>query len=192
MFLRGSSAKPSSLIGKFAGYPLETAVKSDRDEVVSKYADYLAKTSGTRAFPWRLMVVVDNDAKPGRVDDGLQSLAAPNRIQDPSWIKPGKVAWDWWNDWNIYGVDFKSGVDTQTYKYYIDFASKYGLPYIILDEGWYHLEDVLKVKSEVDIEEPGSLRQVEECRPHPLGYMEGAKRCSMKRLPSSRSGALRV
>lgn len=152
MFLRGSSAKPSSLIGKFAGYPLETAVKSDRDEVVTKYADYLAKTSGTRAFPWRLMVVVDNDAK--LVESMMvYKLAAPNRIQDPSWIKPGKVVWDWWNDWNIYGVDFKSGVDTQTYKYYIDFASKYGLPYIILDEGWYHLEDVLKVKSEVDIEE---------------------------------------
>ena len=152
MFLRGSSAKPSSLIGKFAGYPLETAVKSDRDEVVSKYADYLAKTSGTRSFPWRLMVIVDNDAK--LVESTMvYNLASPSRIQDPSWIKPGKVAWDWWNDWSIYDVDFKAGVNTETYKYYIDFASKYGLPYIILDEGWYHLEDVLKVKSEVDIEE---------------------------------------
>ena len=152
MFLRGSSAKPSSLIGKFAGYPLETAVKSDRDEVVPKYAEYLAKTSGTRSFPWRLMVIVDNDAK--LVESTMvYNLASPSRIQDPSWIKPGKVAWDWWNDWSIYDVDFKAGVNTETYKYYIDFASKYGLPYIILDEGWYHLEDVLKVKSEVDIEE---------------------------------------
>lgn len=152
MFLRGSNSKPSSLIGKFAGYPLETAVKSDRDEVVTKYADYLAKTSGTRAFPWRLMVIVDNDAK--LVESMMvYKLASANRIQDASWIKPGKVAWDWWNDLNVYGVDFKSGVNTETYKYYIDFASKYGLKYIILDEGWYDLEDVLKVQKDVDIEE---------------------------------------
>lgn len=152
MFLRGSNSKPSSLIGKFAGYPLETAVKSDRDEVVTKYADYLAKTSGTRTFPWRLMVIVDNDAK--LVESMMvYKLASANRIQDASWIKPGKVAWDWWNDLNVYGVDFKSGVNTETYKYYIDFASKYGLKYIILDEGWYDLEDVLKVQKDVDIEE---------------------------------------
>lgn len=152
MFLRGSNSKPSSLIGKFAGYPLETAVKSDRDEVVTKYADYLAKTSGIRAFPWRLMVIVDNDAK--LVESMMvYKLASASRIQDASWIKPGKVAWDWWNDLNVYGVDFKSGVNTETYKYYIDFASKYGLKYIILDEGWYDLEDVLKVQKDVDIEE---------------------------------------
>lgn len=152
MFLRGSNSKPSSLIGKFAGYPLETAVKSDRDEVVTKYADYLAKTSGTRTFPWRLMVIVDNDAK--LVESMMvYKLASASRIQDASWIKPGKVAWDWWNDLNVYGVDFKSGVNTETYKYYIDFASKYGLKYIILDEGWCDLEDVLKVQKDVDIEE---------------------------------------
>lgn len=152
MFLRGSSTKPNALIGKFAGYPLATEVKSDRDEVVTKYADYLAKTTGTRSFPWRLMIIADKDVK--LVESMMvYRLASPCRIADPSWIKPGKVAWDWWNDWNIYGVDFKAGVNTETYKYYIDFASKYGLPYIILDEGWYHLEDVLKVKKEIDIEE---------------------------------------
>jgi alpha-glucosidase len=73
--------------------------------------------------------------------------------QDTSWIKPGKVAWDWYNANNIWGVDFKSGINTQTYKYYIDFASKYGIEYIILDEGWYKLGNVLQVVPEMNIEE---------------------------------------
>lgn len=152
MFLRGSASKPNSLIGKFAGYPLEVKSKSDRDEVVTQYADFLAKTAGSRTFPWRLMVITDNDIKLAE-SMMVYKLASENRIKDPSWIKPGKVAWDWWNDLNIYNTDIKSGVNTETYKYYIDFASKYSLRYIILDEGWYHLEDVLKVKKEVNIEE---------------------------------------
>lgn len=152
MFLRGSTSKPNSLIGKFAGYPLEVKSKSDRDEVVTQYADFLAKTAGSRTFPWRLMVITDNDIKLAE-SMMVYKLASENRIKDPSWIKPGKVAWDWWNDLNIYNTEIKSGVNTETYKYYIDFASRYGLRYIILDEGWYHLEDVLKVKKEVNIEE---------------------------------------
>ena len=80
-------------------------------------------------------------------------LEKPSQVQDTSWIKPGKVAWDWWNDNNVYGVDFKAGINTQTYKYYIDFAAKYGLPYIILDEGWYKLGNVLDVVPEINMEE---------------------------------------
>lgn len=152
MFLRGDDTNRTSLFGKFAGYPLETAVKSDRDEVVTKHATYLAKVSGARSYPWRLTVIADKDVK--LVESMMvYKLAAPNRLQDVSWIKPGKVAWDWWNDLNIYGVDFKSGVNNDTYKYFIDFASKYGLKYIILDEGWYNLEDVLSVKKEINIPE---------------------------------------
>ena len=80
-------------------------------------------------------------------------LEKPSKVQDTTWIKPGKVAWDWWNDNNVYGVDFKAGVNTQTYKYYIDFAAKYGIPYIILDEGWYKLGNVLDVVPEINMEE---------------------------------------
>jgi alpha-glucosidase len=80
-------------------------------------------------------------------------LAKPSEVKDTSWIKPGKVAWDWYNANNIYGVDFKSGIDTQTYKYYIDFASKYGIEYIILDEGWYKLGNVLEVVPAMNVEE---------------------------------------
>ena len=80
-------------------------------------------------------------------------LAKPSQVEDTSWIKPGKVAWDWWNANNVYNVPFKSGVNTQTYKYYIDFASKYGIEYIILDEGWYKLGNLLDVVPEMDIAE---------------------------------------
>ncbi len=74
-------------------------------------------------------------------------------LQDTSWIKPGKVAWDWWNAHNVYDVDFKAGINTQTYKYYIDFAAKYGIEYIILDEGWYKLGNLLEVVPEINMEE---------------------------------------
>ena len=80
-------------------------------------------------------------------------LAKPSQVQDTSWIKPGKVAWDWWNALNIDNVDFKSGVNTQTYKYFIDFAARYGIQYIVLDEGWYKLGDVMSVVPEVNMEE---------------------------------------
>jgi len=77
----------------------------------------------------------------------------PVAAHDTSWIKPGKVAWDWWNANNIYGVDFKAGINTQTYKYYVDFAAKNHLDYIILDEGWYKLGNVLEVVPEINMEE---------------------------------------
>ncbi len=80
-------------------------------------------------------------------------LENPQQFEDTSWIRPGKVAWDWWNDWNLAGVDFKSGVNTATYKYYIDFAAKYGIPYIILDEGWYKLGNVLEVVPGLNMDE---------------------------------------
>lgn len=148
-----SVAANNALKGIFAHYALETTQKNDRSVPVTKYADYIAKVEGTRTYPWRLMVVADNDAEIME-SEMVYKLADPCRLQDVSWIKPGKVAWDWWNACNIYGVDFQSGVNTQTYKYYIDFASKYGLEYIILDEGWYDIKkDLLSVVPEMDIAE---------------------------------------
>ncbi|WP_278020684.1 glycoside hydrolase family 97 catalytic domain-containing protein [Flavobacterium ginsengisoli] len=85
-------------------------------------------------------------------NDMVQKLAEPSKIKDVSWIKPGKVAWDWWNDWNIYNVDFKAGINTQTYKYYIDFASKNKVEYVVLDEGWSLEEDIMKHNPNVDLE----------------------------------------
>jgi len=152
MFLKGSKDNPFGLTGKFAGVVLETHQKGDRTVAPTKYADYIAKCERSRNFPWRAMLITTNDADLVQ-SEFIYKLAPALKLENTDWIKPGKVAWDWWNANNIYGVDFKSGVNTETYKYYIDFASKYNLEYIILDEGWYHLEDIMKVRDEIDVEE---------------------------------------
>jgi len=142
----------NTLSATFPAYPLTEQLKGDRDFRVTKTADYIAETKGTRTFPWRIVGVAENDADL-ITNDLVYLLAQPSQISDTSWIKPGKVAWDWYNANNIDGVDFKSGINTATYKYYVDFASKHGLEYIILDEGWYKLGDLLQVVPEMNIEE---------------------------------------
>lgn len=150
MWLKGTGS--NSLNAIFPGEAIEEEQLNDRSVKVVKYADYLAETNGRRTFPWRILAIAQNDGD--LITNQLSyQLAKPCAIEDPSWIKPGKVAWDWWNAWNIYGVDFKAGVNTETYKYYIDFASKYGIEYIIMDEGWYVLGDLLDVVPEIDMEE---------------------------------------
>jgi alpha-glucosidase len=150
MWLHGTSGP--SLAGTFPPYPLKEQLVRDRDFHVAEGADYIATTSGTRTFPWRLMGIVERDGDL-LTNQLVWLLAKPSQLQDTSWIKPGKVAWDWWNYNNVYGVDFKAGVNTETYKYYIDFAAKYGLQYIILDEGWYKLGNALEVVPEINMEE---------------------------------------
>ncbi len=150
LYLKGTSTP--SLRGIFPAYPLEEDQTRDRDVEVVERADYIARTKGKRTFPWRVMVIAKED---GLLIESqiIYKLAKPLQLKDASWIKPGKVAWDWWNALNIYGTDFQAGVNTPTYKYYIDFAAKHRIEYIILDEGWYELGDLLEVKPEIDIEE---------------------------------------
>ncbi len=150
MWLRGTGGR--GLAGTFPPYPLKEKLERDRDLRVVEAADYIAVTSGTRTFPWRLMGIVEKD-RDLLTNQLVWLLAKPSQLQDTSWIKPGKVAWDWWNFNNVYDVNFKAGVNTQTYKYYIDFAAKYGIQYIILDEGWYKLGNVLDVVPEINMEE---------------------------------------
>ncbi|MCB0806687.1 MAG: glycoside hydrolase family 97 protein [Bacteroidales bacterium] len=150
MWLRGTGS--NGLRSLFPGVAEEEEQTSDRDVEVSRYADHIAQTSGTRKFPWRILAIEKEDA--GLITNQLSYILADTcRLDSTDWIKPGKVAWDWWNALNIYGVDFKSGVNTDTYKYYIDFASEYGIEYIIMDEGWYHLEDLLDVIPEINMRE---------------------------------------
>lgn len=150
MWLNGDAG--NTLRAVFPHVALQENIIDDRSVRVSKTADYIANTNGTRSFPWRIIAVSKKDSD--LITNQLTyQLAEPSKISDVSWIKPGKVAWDWYNFNNIYGVDFKAGVNTDTYKYYIDFASKYGLEYIILDEGWYKLGDVLEVVPEMDVKE---------------------------------------
>ena len=150
LWLRGNGN--NSLSATFPHYPLKEEAKNDRDIQVTQSADYIASTRGERTFPWRIIGVAEKDADL-ITNQLVYLLSKPSQIQDTSWIKPGKVAWDWYNANNIWGVDFKSGVNTETYKYYIDFASKYGIEYVILDEGWYKLGNVLQVVPEMNIEE---------------------------------------
>jgi alpha-glucosidase len=152
LWLRGTNQ--NALAATFPPYPLKEELRknSDRDFQVTQSADYIAVTKGTRTFPWRILGIAERDAD--LVTNQLvYLLAKPSQIQDVSWIKPGKVAWDWYNANNLYDVDFKAGINTQTYKYYIDFASRYGIEYVILDEGWYKLGNLLEVVPEIDIDE---------------------------------------
>lgn len=139
-----------------AGYPKvrEQGGHNNLQYLVKDRENYIAKVQGKRSFPWRCLVISEHD-KDLADNDMVYKLASPSRIQDVSWIKPGKVAWDWWNAWNIYGVDFKAGINNETYKYYIDFASKYGIEYVILDEGWAvnKQADLFQVVPEIDIQE---------------------------------------
>jgi alpha-glucosidase len=152
LWLRGTNQ--NALAATFPPYPLKEELRknSDRDFQVTQSAAYIAVTKGTRTFPWRILGIAERDADL-ITNQLVYLLAKPSQIQDVSWIKPGKVAWDWYNANNLYGVDFKAGINTQTYKYYIDFASRYGIEYVILDEGWYKLGNLLEVVPEIDIDE---------------------------------------
>ena len=150
MWLRGAGS--GKLIGVHPYYPEEEKLKGDRNLVVTKTKDYIASTKGTRTFPWRAFVIAGNDGQLIE-SDLVFKLAPPNRLTDTKWIKPGHVAWDWWNALNIYGVDFRAGINNDTYKYYIDFASKNGIEYIILDEGWYKSGTVLESIPAINVPE---------------------------------------
>jgi len=141
-----------TLQGLLSQVALETRQSGDRNVRILRHANYLAETQGTRSYPWRYLIIAHADKQ--LIESEMTfKLASPCALKETSWIKPGKVAWDWWNALNLYGVDFKAGVNTATYKHYIDFAAQYGIPYIILDEGWYDLKDLMKVVPEVDMEE---------------------------------------
>lgn len=151
LWLQGS-APQFALKATFPPYPLKEQQTSDRDYKVVEAADYIAVTAGTRTFPWRVLGIADHDGDL-ITNQLVYLLESPSNVEDTSWIRPGKVVWDWWNDWNIDGVDFHAGINTKTYEYYVDFASKYGLPYIILDDGWYKLGDLLQVNPDLNMEE---------------------------------------
>lgn len=120
--------------------------------IVKEREAYIAKVSGKRAFPWRMAIIAKQDKE--LVESNLSYLlATPSCLEDISWIKPGKVAWEWWNDWNLDGVAFKTGVNTETYKAYIDYAASNHVEYVILDEGWaVNLKaDLMQIVPELDL-----------------------------------------
>ncbi len=154
MYFKPTSSSGFGFEGIQAAYPANEFQGGYHmlNTMVSQRAPYIARVNGNRDFPWRVVIISDRDADLLN-NDMVHKLAAPSRIKDISWIKPGKVAWDWWNDWNITHVNFKAGINTETYKYYIDFASANKLEYIIMDEGWSDPLDLMTVSPKVNLTE---------------------------------------
>jgi alpha-glucosidase len=143
-----------SLRGVFAGSPgqVEQGGHNMLQGLVRSRRNFIARVTSPHAFPWRVIAIATEDRQLAE-SDLTWRLAAPAAGGDWSWVKPGKVAWDWWNDWNLSGVDFETGVNNDTYKYYIDFASEHGIEYVILDEGWAvnKQADLMQVVPEIDL-----------------------------------------
>ncbi len=148
MFLKGNSN--NTLSGKYAPYILKGDRLVRKEDI--KRADYLAKTKGTRSFPWRVITIVDTDGDLINTQI-VYRLGEPTKIKDPSWIKSGKIAWDWYNANNIYNVDFRAGLNYDTYKYYIDFAADNNIEYVVLDEGWSETYDIWTLNEEMRMDE---------------------------------------
>ena len=153
IFLKKSQGG-AALSAAFARYPKKMAYYPWRGmSYVDETESFIAKSTGARTYPWRVMAITEDDREMP-VNNLVYALATPNQIGDISWIKSGKVAWDWWNDWNLKGVDFKAGINTRTYKYYIDFAARNKIPYVVLDEGWYDSAkgDIMNPIADIDLQ----------------------------------------
>ncbi len=151
MFLKGSSQ--FLLQGEFAGYPLEEK-NTDADypeTIVTKRANYIARTNGTRNFPWRVLMIARED-KQIPANDLVYRLAAPSTIKDVSWIHPGKCTDEWIIDVNLFNVAFKTGINTASYKYYIDFAKRFGFDRIMMDAGWSDTRDLFKINPNINMD----------------------------------------
>lgn len=153
MFLANSNGS-TSLQSNFAAAPTTTKQggHNELQQLVTAREPYLAKSKAKAKFPWRIVIVSTSDNQLAD-NDMVYKLAAPSRVADASWVKPGKVAWEWWNHWGISNVDFEAGVNTETYQAYIDFAAKNGIEYVILDEGWAvnKKADLFQVVPEIDL-----------------------------------------
>jgi alpha-glucosidase len=140
--------------GRFAPYPLSEAIVGAefRQKVVNKRASFICKTAGPRTFPWRVIVIAPDDGDL-LLNDLVYRLASPPEFSDFSWIRPGTSTEEWITGLNLYGVDFRAGLNTATYKYYIDIADRFGLEYVMLDAGWSDVNDLFKITPEMDMDE---------------------------------------
>lgn len=147
-------AADNTLKAEFPPYPIKSEIGgfSRLNLVPTQRAGFLAKTTVPRDLPWRAVVFSRDDTDLINTDIA-QCLAPECRLDDVSWIRPGKVAWDWWNNTNLTGVDFEAGINTDTYKYFIDFAQRNHLEYIIIDEGWSDAESLMILQDKIDLKE---------------------------------------
>ena len=153
LYLHSTGAE-GELTGCHAPLPkcVEQGGHNNLQLLVKEREDYIADMDKSKVFPWRIFMVAESSAELA-MNNLSYLLGEPSRVDDISWIKPGKVAWEWWNCLNITGVDFEAGFNNDTYKHYIDFASKYGIEYVILDEGWAvnKQADLFHVVPEIDL-----------------------------------------
>ena len=157
MFLKKTEGCEHSLCGEFAKVPSKLSVDKTRgEEIVAEYSEDVAviriasSAKQPRFFPWRILAIEETDAD--LLTNNIVALTASEcRVKNFDWVRPGKIAWDWWNDWNIAGVDFRAGINTETYKYYIDFAAANGIEYVVLDEGWSNNLDMMVLVPEIDL-----------------------------------------
>lgn len=148
MFLEGMEGGYSAT---FAKLPDSTYITPTRCQLkIATRQDVIARTEGTRSYPWRIVAVAENDIQLP-TNDLVYLLGEPRKVGDVSWIKPGLVSWEWWNDCGLTNINFKPGVNTETYKAYIDFAARFNIPYIIIDEGWSAKDDIMVIKEAVDL-----------------------------------------
>ena len=152
MYLVKDKGNSNAIKADFPPYPTATTIGGfNRLNIMpTQRAEYIATCDKAREFPWRAVVVTTNDGQLLNCDVAKR-LAPESRIKDTSWIRPGKVAWDWWNNLNITGVDFEAGINTDTYKDYIDFAKNNHLEYIIIDEGWSSPESLMELSGKMDL-----------------------------------------
>lgn len=163
MFIKGNGT--GGIVGDFAPYPLAEKINEGEfpQAVVAKRADYIARTIGKRSFPWRVFMIAATDKElPG--NDLVYRLASPSRIDDPSWIKPGKGTDEWIIGVNLFNIPFKSGVNTATYKYYIDFAKRFGFDRIMMDAGWSDNSDLFRINPNIDMNEIAAYAKQQNVR----------------------------
>ena len=151
MFLQGMN--DYALEATFAPYPAEEKIQPGDypEKVVIKREPYIAKTNGTRSFPWRVLIIARHDTELP-ANDLVYRLASPSKIKDISWIHPGKCTDEWIIDVNLFNVPFKSGVNTASYKYYIDFAKHFGFDRIMMDAGWSDTKDLFKINPAINMD----------------------------------------
>jgi alpha-glucosidase len=154
LYLTATGGSRPALTGALPAYPkrVKQGGHMGFNLRVEEREDFIARTQGTRSFPWRIAALVpsENELLTNQL---VYLLASESKIGDTSWIRPGKVSWDWWASLNLEGVPFKTGFNTETYKYYIDFAAQHGIEYVNLDEGWSDQFDLLKVTDKLDMPE---------------------------------------
>ena len=151
MFLSGTGS--NTLSATFAGYPktLKPVMAEYSQIVVAERENFIARTKGARNFPWRVLMIAGHD-KDLPSNDLVYRLAAPSTLTDHSWIKPVQSTDEWIITENLFNVDFKTGINTATYKYYIDFAARFGIESVMMDAGWSDNNDLFKINPNINMD----------------------------------------